>query len=407
MSINNFYNLSAGYNIWIGNGGQSDSTANQNNVAIGYDNMVSTKYNGRGNIAIGRSALQRTESGINNLAIGVFALEDNTSGEQNIAFGLQALRNNTSGKFNTAIGYQSLDQNTTGGYNTAIGTFAMSAASAAEQNTGIGVSVLQANVSGINNTGVANYSLAGITSGNDNVAIGFEAGYKIGAGTNNTSSSGCAYIGSRSKASASGNTEEIVIGYAAVGNGSNTTTIGNNATTHTVFEYGETLLGYSKANDKGAFRLQVDGEGYISTGFRVDYLGAFDANTIFQMPNTSTKGAKGYAWNTYSDARIKTSVSGIENALEKTMALRPVRYLQSDSYIEDGQIKVSDTGRNTIGFIAQEVEGIVPEAVQRGSDTELWGMDYTKLIPMLTKAIQEQQAQIEALKKEIEQLKNK
>ena len=57
----------------------------------------------------------------------------------------------------------------------------------------------------------------------------------------------------------------------------------------------------------------------------------------------------------------------------------------------------------------QEVQQIIPEAVNEPDDEskDLWSMDYDKLIPVLTKAIQEQQIMIEEMRLEIEVLKNK
>lgn len=240
---------------------------------------------------------------------------------------------------------------------------------------------------------------------NYNVGIGFQAGFNISSGAQLTTANQSIYIGSLTRALSNAVTNEIAIGYNTTGNGSNTTTIGNSSTTKTFFQYGETYIG--TATDNGAFALQVGGTGYFSTGLMVDYTAAFDANTIFQMPNTSTKAAKGYAWNTYSDARIKSNFDTIQNALQAVQALKPVYYDQHDSEVIDGKIKLQDGKTRTVGFIAQDVAPVIPAAVQAGNDTQLWGMDYTKLIPYLTKAIQEQQAQIEALKKEIEQLKNK
>ena len=62
------------------------------------------------------------------------------------------------------------------------------------------------------------------------------------------------------------------------------------------------------------------------------------------------------------------------------------------------------------GFIAQELYEVFPEVVSKGGDDvdqHPWAIDYSKLTPLLVKAVQEQQAQIEALKTEIEILKNK
>ena len=66
-------------------------------------------------------------------------------------------------------------------------------------------------------------------------------------------------------------------------------------------------------------------------------------------------------------------------------------------------------GRNQdYGFIAQELKEVVPEAVSSPeTEGEMWGVKYAKLVPMLVKAVQEQQATITALEARIVQLENK
>jgi hypothetical protein len=58
-----------------------------------------------------------------------------------------------------------------------------------------------------------------------------------------------------------------------------------------------------------------------------------------------------------------------------------------------------DPGVKTIGLIAQELYEIIPEAVSKPENeaTELWGIDYDKLIPVLIKAIQELNTEKEEL----------
>ena len=57
----------------------------------------------------------------------------------------------------------------------------------------------------------------------------------------------------------------------------------------------------------------------------------------------------------------------------------------------------------TIGFIAQEVEQVIPEAVQKLADpaNQLYGMDYEKLIPVLVKATQELKTENDTLKAQL------
>ena len=55
------------------------------------------------------------------------------------------------------------------------------------------------------------------------------------------------------------------------------------------------------------------------------------------------------------------------------------------------------------GFIAQELVEVAPEAVSQGeTEEDTWGVDPSKLVPVLVKAIQEQQEQIDELRALIE-----
>jgi septal ring factor EnvC (AmiA/AmiB activator) len=61
----------------------------------------------------------------------------------------------------------------------------------------------------------------------------------------------------------------------------------------------------------------------------------------------------------------------------------------------------STPGRNETGFIAQQLYTVFPEVVRVGGlnpATDSWMVDYGRVTPLLTRAIQEQQAEIEALK---------
>ena len=102
----------------------------------------------------------------------------------------------------------------------------------------------------------------------------------------------------------------------------------------------------------------------------------------------------------YSDARAKKNVVTINNALNKVKSLRGVSY----EYIDKGD-GTKHQG-SELGFIAQEVQPIVPEAVDYVSQKDQYAMSYTGLTALLTEAIKEQQTQIESQKTEIEELKD-
>jgi hypothetical protein len=117
---------------------------------------------------------------------------------------------------NTGIGYLVLDRLTTGYGNTAIGDRA-----------------LRSVTEGVQNTAVGQIALLSLTTGSQNVALGYYAGrFTTGSGENQTTSNSV-YIGSQTRASADGVTNETAIGYYAVGQGSNTVQIGNSLVTDT------------------------------------------------------------------------------------------------------------------------------------------------------------------------------
>ena len=107
------------------------------------------------------------------------------------------------------------------------------------------------------------------------------------------------------------------------------------------------------------------------------------------------------AYNTSSDYRLKENVVELTDALTRVGQLQPKRF----NFISD-----ADTTYD--GFLAHEVSSIVPEAIKGEKDAvdgegnpEYQGIDQSKLVPLLVKAIQEQQEQIDALQSEIKTLK--
>jgi hypothetical protein len=97
----------------------------------------------------------------------------------------------------------------------------------------------------------------------------------------------------------------------------------------------------------------------------------------------------------YSDARIKTNVQTIDNALDKVISMRGVTYNRTD---------VDDTSEK-VGVIAQEIQEVLPQVVTK-DDAGMLGVSYGNLAGVFIEAFKEQQRQIEDLKKQIEFLAN-
>ncbi len=132
---------------------------------------------------------------------------------------------------------------TTAGFNTFVGinagNFTMGSTATtttqASYNTASGYSSLFSNTTGHSNTASGYSSLFSNTAGHSNTASGHSSGRYIADGSSpNQTSNTSIYLGASTKASADGNSNETVIGYNAIGNGSNSVTLGNASVTKTV-----------------------------------------------------------------------------------------------------------------------------------------------------------------------------
>jgi hypothetical protein len=241
VNISSYYNGGTGQNIWIGGGGLSSTSAGIQNVSVGVD------------------ALLNNTSGYYNTATGFNALKVNTTGYVNDAFGFSALAANTSGYRNVAFGAASLTANTTG-----------------FENMGIGHLTLAANTTGTKNVGIGAICLANNTTGSSNIAFGQNAGTFVSGGGNLTTPSQSMFIGEDTRPSANSNTNEMVFGHTAIGQGSNTVTLGNSSITKT-FLRGNTMV--NTTTDNGVDELQVNGS-ISGIGFKQAYVtktGAYTA----------------------------------------------------------------------------------------------------------------------------------
>lgn len=204
-------------------------TTGGSNTAIGSQallNLTTSSYN----TGIGGSSLINCTTGSSNTAIGYGSAYRLTTGQTNTAIGYQALFGSASvtSQANTAIGYNSMVANTSGSYNSGIGINSLYSLTTGQQNTAVGTESLYAITTTSNNTAIGQVALRYATQGQNNTAVGIYAGaYKTSSNTNLTAvGNNCTFIGAESRASGDNASDEVVIGYQAVGIGSNTVTVG-------------------------------------------------------------------------------------------------------------------------------------------------------------------------------------
>ena len=96
-----------------------------------------------------------------------------------------------------------------------------------------------------------------------------------------------------------------------------------------------------------------------------------------------------------SDRKLKKNIEPLNYGLNEVLKLKPVRYEWKESYKK---------GKGTmVGFVSQDVQEVIPEVINEskiiGTEETKLGIDYSKIVAVLTNAIQEQQKQIDELKK--------
>jgi hypothetical protein len=166
-------------------------------------------YEGSKNVAVGDDALDALTTGYQNLAVGQGTLGACTTGQSNVGVGASCLLTLTTAVYNTAVGYGTL-QNCNNHRNSAFGYAALNL----------------------------------LTSGGGNVGVGFDAGRYLANGSDpNQTTDNSVYLGRETKASADGADNEVVIGYEAIGSGTNTITLGGSAITDTIVPYGSVGIG--------------------------------------------------------------------------------------------------------------------------------------------------------------------
>ncbi len=299
------------------------------------------------------------------------------------------------------------------------------------------------NRAGNDDAALGNAKFATVGGGQNNTAHGHAT---VGGGSSNTASGGFSTVGGGSSNIASGiyatvpgGVSNTAIGYASFAAGtqakanhqgafvwgdSNNTDFGSTANDQFLIRAaGGVGIGL---NNPGGFRLNVYNAG--SEGLRVATdtaggrvasfggSGTFEIDapfvgggrlTVLENGNVGI-GATNPAYklvvggdscsNNYpcaSDARLKEQVTDLRYGLRQLLQLRPVSWKWKDA--AEQQLP--------LGLIAQEVEPVMPELVMHPAQASgSLGLNYMGLLPVMVKATQEQQAQIQAQQTQIQQL---
>jgi len=170
---------------------------------------------------------------------------------------------------NIAVGQAVLAINTTGNFNTGLGDYSLYANTTGQRNTATGTNSLVSNGTGNYNVAHGYSSFADLVTGNFGTAIGYQAsnftaGF-VGIVTNSNNST---FLGARTQALADNQTNEIVVGFEAVGNGSNTVTLGNDAISKTILKGGLNFKNYGHGVNAGtpAYGAYFDATGNVIEG---------------------------------------------------------------------------------------------------------------------------------------------
>ena len=107
-----------------------------------------------------------------------------------------------------------------------------------------------------------------------------------------------------------------------------------------------------------------------------------------------------------SDRRLKENFRDIEKPLEKLLQVKGLKFdfikQQNDSLLNEKQKQKQEKMRkDRLGFVAQDLEKLFPEAIKYDEDDDLYYVEYNAIIPVIVEAMKEQQAQIEELKSEL------
>ncbi len=381
-------NTGIGVNVF-GAGNLAHTTENEGweNTAIGHGALFSNTT-GSENTANGQNALFSNTTGSENTANGQHAITTNTTGNGNTATGNNALFSNTTGGSNTATGSNALSSNTTGGFNTATGFQALSF-STGSFNTALGYSAGDNLTTGRSNIIIGSNIDVPMPTGNNQMSIG-NLIYATGVdGTGTTASTGNVGIRTNTPNEPLSFKNEIGTKINLFDDGVGIYGFGMASAEVQIGTYDETKhisLGHYSGSSRSFFEwMRVAAGGNVG-------IGTPSPGSFKLAVNGSAAKPGGGSWSTFSDIRLKEIIGTYEYGLPEVSNLEPVRY----RYRGDNELGLSGD-EEYIGLNAQEVQDIIPEAVEKDDNGYLL-INNDPIIWAMLNAIKELKAQNGALR---------
>jgi len=200
------------------------------------------------------------------------------------------------------------------------------------------------------------------------------------------------------------NNNGLLAGTSSGGGSDNTTDLGqSDVRFKDLYLSGVNYIGSSSDSDVGIDIKQANLSALITLNGRMNNSGTTTTAIEFKDGSSSTTEgsitvtSSGTTYNTTSDRRLKDNIEPIADGTEKLMAMNPVTH----TWIADPEADAVH------GFIAQEMQEIVPEAVSGDPDgEEMMSMDYGRITPVLVAALQDAVKEITALKKRVTELES-
>ena len=206
---------------------------------------------------------------------------------------------------------------------------------------------------------------------------------KITSTTGNSDSSDLAFhtssgIGGSAQRMVITSTGNVGIGTNAIPSNS----LPNIASTLFIGSQGYGICGDTTVQEAGIYI----GDGLVSARWKLTH-GSANLN-LHQNDGSGTYNYRGAfanstgAYSSVSDERLKKLIEPIQYGLNDVLKFKPVSYLMENQN--------EDTDKRNLGFIAQDLEYIIPEIVNvPSSSNAVYSLQYTSIIPILIKAIQE------------------